>query len=59
MDLTKQIKLLTGETDWPIQKRKIRDLFDYHETALGVIGSKLKKPEPLNSIDKVSFRLVS
>lgn len=38
---------MTGETDWPIRKRKIRDLLDYHEGALDIIDSKVKKPEPL------------
>lgn len=47
MDLAKHIKPLAGEADWPIWKRKIRDLLDYHEGALDVIDNKIKKPEPL------------
>ncbi|GBM32852.1 hypothetical protein AVEN_216551-1 [Araneus ventricosus] len=47
MDLSRYVKLLDGETDWPIWKRKIRDLLDYQEGALEVIDGKLVKPEPL------------
>ena len=47
MDLVKHIKPLTGESDWPMWKRKIRDLLDYHEGDLDVIDKKLVKPEPL------------
>lgn len=47
MDLSKHIKPLAGELDWPIWKRKVRDLLDYHEGALDVIDNKLKKPDPL------------
>lgn len=47
MDLIKHIKPLTGESDWPTWKRKIRDLLDYYEGALDVIDSKFVKPEPL------------
>ena len=47
MDFSRCIKPLTGETDWPIWKRKMRDL-DYHEGAIDVIDGKLKKPEPLD-----------
>lgn len=38
---------LSGDTDWPSWKRKIRDLLDYQENALAVIGNKITKPEPL------------
>jgi hypothetical protein len=47
MELAKHIKPLAGETDWPIWKRKIRDLLDYHEGALDAIDGRLVKPEPL------------
>ena len=47
MDLTKYIKPLSGELDWPVWKRKIRDLLDYHEGALDAIDKKLVKPEDL------------
>ena len=48
MELTKlQIKPLSGLTDWPIWKRRIRDFLDYHDGALSVIDGKLLKPEPL------------
>uniref|UniRef100_A0A1Y1LPW6 Uncharacterized protein n=1 Tax=Photinus pyralis TaxID=7054 RepID=A0A1Y1LPW6_PHOPY len=48
MDLAKHIKPLAGETDWPILKRKMRDLLDYHEGALDVIDGNLCKPETLS-----------
>lgn len=48
MDFSKHIRPLSSEVDWPIWKRKIRDLLDYHEGALDVIDGKLTKPEPLN-----------
>lgn len=47
MDLAKHIKPLNSEIEWPMWKRKIRDLLDYHEGALDVIEGKLKKPDPL------------
>ena len=48
MELTKlQIKPLSGLSDWPIWKRRIRDFLDYHEGALNVIDGTLVKPEPL------------
>lgn len=47
MDLVKSIKLLNSESEWPMWKRKIRDLLDYHEGALDVTDGKLKKSEPL------------
>ena len=47
MDLTKHIKPLVGEADWPIWKRKIRDLLDYHEGTLDIIDNKLEKPRAL------------
>jgi len=43
MDFTKHIKPLSGEADWPIWKRKIRDLLDYQEGAIDVIDGTLKK----------------
>ncbi|GFW61575.1 hypothetical protein TNCV_348231 [Trichonephila clavipes] len=43
MDFSRHIKPLTGEIDWPMWKRKIRDLLDYHEGAIEVIDGKLKK----------------
>ena len=45
MDLAKHIRPLSGEADWPLWKRKIRDLLDYHEGTLDVIDRKLVKPE--------------
>jgi len=48
MELTKlQIRPLSGVSDWPMWKRRIRDFLAYHEGALGVIDSTLVKPEPL------------
>ncbi|GFS70245.1 uncharacterized protein TNCV_1067371 [Trichonephila clavipes] len=49
MDFSRHIKLLTGEIDWPMWKRKIRDLLDYHEGAIEVIYGKLKKPESIDA----------
>lgn len=47
MDFGRHIRPLTGDKDWPIWKRKIRDVLDYHEGAIDVIDGKLQKPEPL------------
>lgn len=44
MDFSKHVKPLQNETDYPIWKRKMRDLLDYHEGAIDVIDGKLKKP---------------
>jgi hypothetical protein len=43
MELTKlQIKPLSGLSDWPVWKRRIRDFLDYHDGALSVIdGTQL------------------
>ncbi|GBN41959.1 hypothetical protein AVEN_21578-1 [Araneus ventricosus] len=52
MDLSRHVKVLAGDTDWPDWKRKLRDLLDYYESALAVIDGKSVKPEPLlNSAD--------
>lgn len=42
-----RIRILASEADWPIWKRKIRDLLDYHEGCLDAIDGKLTKPESL------------
>ena len=47
MDLVKHIKPLANETEWPMWKRNIRDLLDYHEGAVDAIDGTLKKPDPL------------
>ncbi|KAK7590579.1 hypothetical protein V9T40_002192 [Parthenolecanium corni] len=47
MDFAKHIKPLSGESDWPIWKRKIRDLLDYQEGAVDIIEGTLTKPDPL------------
>ena len=48
MELAKlHIKPLSGLSDWPIWKRRIRDFLDYHDGALNVIDGTLVKPEPL------------
>ena len=49
MDLVKHSRPLSGKTDWPIRKRKISDLIDYHEGALNVLDKKLVKPESLDA----------
>ncbi|GFS33897.1 uncharacterized protein TNIN_28921 [Trichonephila inaurata madagascariensis] len=46
MDFSRHIKPLTGETDWPMWKRKI---LDYHEGAVEVIDDKLKRPESIDA----------
>ena len=48
MEFAKHVKVLTGEADWPIWKRKVRDLLDYHEGAIDCIDNRLVKPEPLS-----------
>lgn len=48
MDFTKRLKPLQKDTDWPMWKRKIRDILDYHEGALDVIDKNLLKPLPLD-----------
>ncbi|KPU74550.1 uncharacterized protein Dana_GF27077 [Drosophila ananassae] len=47
MDLAKHVAKLSGATDWPIWKRKIRDLIDYHDGALDALDGKIVKPDPL------------
>ncbi|KAH8309915.1 hypothetical protein KR059_009012 [Drosophila kikkawai] len=47
MDLAKHVTKLSGATDWPIWKRKIRDLIDYHDGALDALDGKIIKPDPL------------
>lgn len=47
MEFVKHIKPLTGEADWPVWKRKMRDMLDYHEGALDAVDGKLVKPKPL------------
>ncbi|KAF7283714.1 hypothetical protein GWI33_023098 [Rhynchophorus ferrugineus] len=47
MNLIKHIKALSGEAEWPMWKRKILDLLDYHEGALAAIDGKLVKPSAL------------
>lgn len=47
MDLIRTIKPLGGEADWPIWRRKIRDLLDYHEGAVDVLDNKIQKPAKL------------
>lgn len=48
MEFCKNIKPLSGENDWPIWKRKIRDVLDFYEGALDVIDRKITKPGPLS-----------
>ncbi|KPU81756.1 uncharacterized protein Dana_GF21660 [Drosophila ananassae] len=47
MDLAKHVTKLSGATDWPIWKRKIRDLIHYHDGALDALDGKIVKPDPL------------
>ncbi|XP_073822557.1 uncharacterized protein [Musca autumnalis] len=47
MEFCKTIKPLTGECDWAIWKRKVKDLLDFYEGALDVVSRKITKPEPL------------
>jgi hypothetical protein len=48
MDFIKRLKPLGSSADWPVWKRKIRGLMDYHEGALEAIDGKITKPEPLD-----------
>ncbi|KAI8116069.1 hypothetical protein CVS40_11792 [Lucilia cuprina] len=50
MEFCKNIKQLSGESDWPIWKRKVRDLFEFYEGALDVVEHKLVKPQPLEDL---------
>lgn len=54
MDFAKHIKPLKGESDWPIWKRKIRDMLDYHEGALDAIDNKLVEPQALEDDATIS-----
>lgn len=51
-----QIKPLSGLSDWPIWKRRIRDFLDYHDGALSVIDGTLVKPEPLDEVSTAEQR---
>ncbi|GFU71388.1 hypothetical protein TNCV_2584591 [Trichonephila clavipes] len=53
MDFSHHIKPLTGEIDWLMWKRKIRDLLDFTEKDMEVIDGKAEKPE---SIDADAFK---
>ncbi|XP_076253451.1 uncharacterized protein LOC143191897 [Rhynchophorus ferrugineus] len=55
MDLIKHMKALKSATEWPMWKRKIPDLLDYHERALDAIDGKLVKPDvlPADADDKM------
>ncbi|GFV25280.1 hypothetical protein TNCV_3726521 [Trichonephila clavipes] len=44
------------ETDWPMWKRKILDLLDYHEEAIEVIDGKTKRPESIDADAQESVR---
>lgn len=48
MEFCKNIKPLSSESEWPIWKRKIRDVLDFYEGALDVIDKKITKPGPLS-----------
>lgn len=49
MEFCKSITKLSGESDWPIWKRKVRDILEFYEGALEIIERKLTKPIPLVS----------
>lgn len=49
IELAKHVKPLAGEADFPIWKRKMHDLLDYHEGGLEVVDNKLMKPEPIGT----------
>ncbi|GFY40713.1 uncharacterized protein TNIN_81251 [Trichonephila inaurata madagascariensis] len=49
MDFSCHIKSLTGETDWPMWKRKIHNLLEYHEGRIKVKDGKLKMPESIDA----------
>ncbi|GFU02589.1 uncharacterized protein TNCV_3755081 [Trichonephila clavipes] len=56
MDFSRHMKPLTGEIAWPMWKRKVRDVHDYHEGAIEVIDGKLKKPESIDADAQESVR---
>ncbi|GFV74066.1 uncharacterized protein TNCV_601171 [Trichonephila clavipes] len=57
MDFSHHIKPLTGEIDWLMWKKEIRDLLDYHEKERWrVIDGKLKKPESIDADAQESVR---
>lgn len=50
---TRFIYQLKGESDWPIQKNKVRDVLYYHTGALATVdGSFVAPKEPLSDADK-------
>ncbi|GFY09376.1 putative RNA-directed DNA polymerase from transposon X-element [Trichonephila clavipes] len=49
MNFGHHIRPLTGETGWPMWKRNIRDLLDYHERAIKVTDGKLKRLESIDA----------
>ena len=51
-----QIKPLSGLSDWPIWKHRIRDFLDYHDGTLNVIDGTLVKPEPLDEVSTAEQR---
>lgn len=44
MDLIKCIKPLTGEKDWPIWKRKVRDVLMFTDGCIEVVDKKIVQP---------------
>lgn len=49
MEFAKTLKPLSGESDWPLWKRKVRDLLEFYEGSLDVVEGKLTKPEPIDN----------
>lgn len=49
MDFCKNLRPLCGESDWPIRKRKVKDLLDFYEGALDVVEKKITKTGPVES----------
>jgi hypothetical protein len=41
MDFIRRLKPLGSSADWPVWRRKIRDLMHYHEGALEAIDGKI------------------
>lgn len=61
MDLTKNIKLLSSEADWPFWKKKMKEILDYHERAIDVIEGTLVNiellPENVSKVEKQVYEL--
>lgn len=54
------LKPLSCEANWPIWKRKMRDLFDHHENALVIVEKKLlKRVDPGDALSDADKKIYS